>query len=132
MLPDGFFEPDGDTVVWWFYQTMSIPPGVMPSDGEASIHVVDPTNPASAFVVGPNSPTNFAGETGVVVLASGIPSLPAWGMGLTAAFLGAAAWFRLGAAQRQPRWSGGASAKGRGRGRYQDTTAGRRGGSRSR
>ncbi len=101
VLPDGFFEPDGDTVVWWFYQTKSIPPGVMPSDGELSIHVADPANPASGFAVGPNSPTNFAGEMGVVVLAPGIPSLPAWAMGLTAAFLGAAAWFRLGAQRRR-------------------------------
>jgi hypothetical protein len=67
VLPDGFLDPDGDTVVWWFYQTMTIPPGVMPSDGILSISVDYPAVP-TGFVVAVNSPTNFAGETGTVVL----------------------------------------------------------------
>lgn len=66
VLPDGFLNPDGDTVLWWTYQTIEIPPGVMPVNGLDSITVVDPTVPT--YAVGINSPTNFAGETGTVVL----------------------------------------------------------------
>ena len=66
VLPDGILDPSGDTVFWWFYQTIEIPPGVMPSDGVHSITVVDPVT--ATYSVGVNSPTNFAGETGTVVL----------------------------------------------------------------
>ena len=100
VLPDGFLDPSGDTVVWWFYQTMTIPPGVMPSDGILSISVDDPAAP-TGFVVGENSPTNYAGETGRVVLPSGVPSLSTWGIGIAAALVLAAAWLRLG--QAHPR-----------------------------
>src|SRR5512145_703920 len=78
VLPDGFLDPSGDTVVWWFYQTIDIPPGVMPADGVNSIHVVNPANPGNppVYSVGTNSPTNFAGLTGTVVLppVAGVPS----------------------------------------------------------
>ena len=76
VLPDGFLDPDGDTVVWWFYQTMEIAPGAMPSNGVDSISVVTPSNPGNppVFAVGTNSPTNFAGETGTVVLPAAVPS----------------------------------------------------------
>jgi hypothetical protein len=101
VLPDGFLEPTGDTVVWWFYQTMTIPPGVMPSDGTLSISVDDPASPAG-FVVGVNSPTNFSGETGTVVLPSAVPSFSGWAMVLTAALVVAAARLQLGARERRP------------------------------
>ena len=97
VLPDGFLEPDGDTVVWWFYQTMTIPPGVMPSDGTLSISVDQPASP-TGFVVGVNSPTNFAGETGTVVLPAPVPSFSAWAMALSAALVVATARLRLAAA----------------------------------
>jgi hypothetical protein len=91
VLPDGFLNPDGDTVVWWFYQTIVIPPGVMPTDGHNSITVVDPDAPT--YSVGPNSPTNFAGETGTIP-ATVVPSLsPGYGA-LAALLFGAAAWVR--------------------------------------
>jgi hypothetical protein len=89
ILPDGFLNPDGDTVVWWFYQTITIPPGVMPSDGYNSITVVNPNTPT--YSVGPNSPTNFAGETGSIP-ASVIPSVSPGSGALAALALGAAAW----------------------------------------
>jgi len=74
ILPDGILDPTGDTVVWWFYQTIQIPPGVMPTDGVSSITVVDPMAPS--YSTGTNSPTNFAGQTGTVVLgpAASIPA----------------------------------------------------------
>lgn len=97
VLPDGFLDPSGDTVMWWFYQTLEIPPGVMPSDGVNSISVVEPATPMS-FSVGVNSPTNFAGETGTVVLpASGVPSLATWSALLALTLLTAIAWRQLGA-----------------------------------
>ncbi len=64
IIPDGAINPAGDTIVWWFYQTIVIPPGVMPSDGVMSITVDDPLVPS--YTVGVNSPTNFAGETGII------------------------------------------------------------------
>ncbi len=80
LVPDGFLDPDGDTVVWWFYQTIEIPPGVMPSDGWQSITVVDPNAPT--YSVGVNSPTNFAGEKGIVILSPPVPSGSYWGIPL--------------------------------------------------
>ena len=71
IVPDAIIEPDGDIVVWWFYQTIVIPPATMPSDGVLSITVVDPFVPS--YSVGINSPTNFAGDTGTVVLPSAVP-----------------------------------------------------------
>ena len=93
VLPDGFLDPSGDTVVWWFYQTKTIP--VMPSDGRLSISVSAPANPASGFVVGENSPTNFAGVTGTVVLPERVPSLSGWASGLAALLVVLVAWPRL-------------------------------------
>lgn len=91
LVPDGFLDPDGDTVVWWFYQTIEIPPGVMPSDGWHSITVVDPDIPT--YSVGVNSPTNFAGEKGIVILSPSVPSGRYWGIPLILVLLatGAAA-----------------------------------------
>jgi hypothetical protein len=73
VVPDGIINPAGDTVIWWFYQTIDIPPGAMPSDGINSITVVDPNVPT--YSMGTNSPTNFAGETGTVVLGSPVPTV---------------------------------------------------------
>ena len=90
VLPDGFFDPEGDTVVWWFYQTITIPPGVMPTDGYHSIRVVDPNIPT--YAVQTNAPVNFAGQTGTISLV--VPSQPSHALSLTALLLlGAAAWF---------------------------------------
>ncbi len=78
VIPDGAINPAGDTVVWWFYQTIEIPVGVMPSDGANSISVVNPAIPGipPVYSVGPNSPTNFAGQTGTVVLAAPVEPSP--------------------------------------------------------
>jgi hypothetical protein len=86
VLPDGFLDPSGDTVVWWFYQTIEIPPGVMPSDGVHSISVVDPVAPT--YSVDVNSPTNLAGDTGTVVLPAAVPSGRSWGIPLSALLVG--------------------------------------------
>ena len=92
VLPDGFLDPTGDTVVWWFYQTIQIPPGVMPSDGYLSITVVNPNLPS--YAVGPNSPTNFAGQTGTIPPLV-VPSVSNRGLLAAALALGAATWWAL-------------------------------------
>ena len=92
VLPDGFLDPTGDTVVWWFYQTLTIPPGVMPSDGVESLHVTIP--PTITFSPGPNSPTNFAGETGSIGPPL-VPALPLPPAALAAAVVAAVAWLGL-------------------------------------
>jgi hypothetical protein len=96
VLPDGFLEPSGDTVHWWTYQVMDIPPATMPSDGVTSLHVVDPTIPALGFTTGPNSPTNFAGVTGNVVLPEPppvqLPATSAWGAAAVIALCAVGSW----------------------------------------
>ncbi len=102
VLPDGFLNPSGDTVVWWLYQTIPIPPGVMPSDGTRSITVVDPNIQNPVYDVGINSPSNFAGETGTVVLGAPVPMPPAWIALAAAGVLAALLWLTR-AHARSPR-----------------------------
>jgi hypothetical protein len=85
IVPDGIIDPTGDTVIWWFYQTIEIPPGVMPSDGVHSISVVDPLAPSYSVEV--NSPTNFAGETGTIEGPAAVPALGLQGIAALALFL---------------------------------------------
>jgi hypothetical protein len=92
VLPDGFLNPAGDTVVWWFYQTIVIPPGEMPTDNYHSITVVDPLIPTYEVTV--NSPTNFAGQTGSIP-ASIVPAVSRTGLAAAALLLAAAAAFAL-------------------------------------
>lgn len=68
VVPDGIIDPSGDFIQWWFYQSKSIPPDTMPTDGVNSLHVIDPADIGSDYMVGVNSPTNLVGETGSVVL----------------------------------------------------------------
>jgi len=97
VLPDGVIEPSGDTIVWWFYQTLTIPDDTMPSDGSLSLNVVNPAMPAQGFFIAENSPTNFAGETGTVVLEEppGPEQLPAtsgWALPAVVALFALSAW----------------------------------------
>jgi hypothetical protein len=89
VLPDGFMNPLGDTVVWWFYQTITIPPGAMTLDGYHAIRVVNPSIPTYETVV--NLPTNFAGQSGTIPL--GVPSQSSASLVLAALLLLASAWF---------------------------------------
>ena len=101
ILPDGFFDPSGDTVVWWFYQTIVIPPGVMPVEDGLSISVDNPAAP-TGYVVGLNSPTNLLGETGTVILPLEVPSLPGGWIVLAALLLGTGGWFYARRARPRP------------------------------
>jgi hypothetical protein len=90
VLPDGFLNPNGDTVVWWFYQTLTIPPGVMPHDGYHSVRVVNPASPSGWQVI-PNQPINFAGQTGSVPQV--VPSQSSAALVLAGLLLLLASWF---------------------------------------
>lgn len=94
ILPDGVIQPTGDTIVWWFYQTLTIPPNTMPMDGTNSLRVIDPANPGLGFSTGLNSPTNYAGQTGTVVLpfAVVVPASSRLGLVASIALLLLATW----------------------------------------
>ena len=51
VIPDRSLRFNGDTVHWWFYQTIVIPPGVLPTDGVNSITVVDASAPPLRMVL---------------------------------------------------------------------------------
>ncbi|MBW2292884.1 MAG: hypothetical protein JRG89_04065 [Deltaproteobacteria bacterium] len=92
ILPDGILEPSGDTILWWNYQTLTIPAETMPSDGTASLHLVDPSNAGLGFITGPNSPKNFDGETGTVVLPTPLPTSSEWGTISSLAIIAVGTW----------------------------------------
>jgi hypothetical protein len=73
IIPDGAIDPSGDTVHWWIYQVIHISPNVLATDGVNSITGVDPLLPTDSVWV--NSPTNYAGVTGTVVLPPDIPTM---------------------------------------------------------
>ena len=66
IIPAGFFAINGDTLDYWFYDTFSFGRGELPTDCINSLYDGGGT--------GPNSPTNFAGETGSI---NACPTCPA-------------------------------------------------------
>ncbi|MCH8164509.1 MAG: hypothetical protein IH889_02765 [Planctomycetes bacterium] len=64
IIPAGFFAINGDTIEYWFYTpaTLTFGPGELPTDCITSLH----DGGAGPNFTGPNSPTNFAGETASV------------------------------------------------------------------
>jgi len=71
ILPDGFFDPAGDTLRYRFgTDIVTIDPSELPTDGVHSLERVGFAG--SNFGVGVNSPINFAGDTGSV----SIPPVP--------------------------------------------------------
>ena len=69
IIPANFFSRTSDTVRWHFYPdaTLTYTAGQLPLDGHLSLNF-DHTTSA-------NSPTNWAGQTGIVNLA-GVPAFP--------------------------------------------------------
>jgi hypothetical protein len=96
ILPESFFDPAGDELR--YRQTrdiLTIPAGTMPTDGVHSLER-DLSTPV-------NSPTNFAGDTGSVVVPDGpIPATPHWGIWLAALLVLAAGGWALLRGPRQP------------------------------
>ena len=58
IIADNFFALDGDTIEYWFYDSWSFGPGDLPTNGFHSLN--------RDLTTGPNTPTNFADETGEV------------------------------------------------------------------
>ena len=79
VMPEGFLDPAGDTIRYrTVLDIVTLPPGLLPTDGVNSVHRDLETGLLST---GPNNPINFADESGSVVL----PAIPAIGpLGLVA------------------------------------------------
>lgn len=94
IIPDGFFDPAGDTLRYRFgTDIVTIDSGELPTDGVHSLERVGFSG--SEFVVGVNSPINFAGETGSVsipAVSTGMPLVVLVGLGVS---LTASALFAL-------------------------------------
>jgi hypothetical protein len=58
IMPDNFFSVNGDTITYAPWDSMVFGSGVMPTDGINSLN--------EPLTVAPNSPTNYAGQTGSV------------------------------------------------------------------
>ncbi len=63
IIPDNFFDVGGDSIIYTPYDTMTFGAGVLPLDGVNSLH-----DTGAGTSVGVNSPTNFSGQTGSVVV----------------------------------------------------------------
>ncbi len=62
-----FFERNGDLIEWapqLNYDEFAFGPGALPTDGINSIRITNYST--DTFVTGPNSPTNYAGQSGTV------------------------------------------------------------------
>lgn len=82
IIPENFFDPAGDTLRYRMVDTVTIPPDTMPTNGIDSVD--------RDMNVQTNDPTNFAGESGSVNAAPGIPSLRGGAiLGLVVAILAA-------------------------------------------
>lgn len=62
IIPAGFFSINGDTLDYWFYDTLTFERGELPTDCVTSLH----DGGGGPNFTGPNSPTNFADETGSI------------------------------------------------------------------
>lgn len=75
IIPNNFLPLGGDTLEYWMYPdaTWSYGPGDLPVNGVDSLDV--------GGAVGPNSPTNYAGDSGSVNLNTApIPAVSDWGV----------------------------------------------------
>lgn len=84
ILPPNFFSLDGDTIRWHMgqpgYDEMTFASGQVPVDGITSLR--------GDFSTELNSPTNFAGESGVVHGGGGaVPAASTWALLVLAAVL---------------------------------------------
>lgn len=82
IIPDGFFDTDEDTLLYWTYGTgdLLFTSGELPLDGITSLHRSGATSR--------NSPTNFADEQGWVdARASSVPASSYWALVIMAALL---------------------------------------------
>lgn len=59
IIPEHFFQPNGDTLDYYVYDQWAIPLGGIPTDCVNSV--------IRSGEIGPNTPTNYAGQTGHVL-----------------------------------------------------------------
>jgi hypothetical protein len=92
IIPDGFFDPAGDTLRYrGTFDIVLLAPGAMPTDdGVTSLERVWPSIVLTPIV---NTPTNFAGVSGSVMLAPVPTAAPLLVLGATL-LSGSAALFR--------------------------------------
>jgi len=83
IIPDGFFDINTDTLQWHIYtlSVLNIASGQLPLDGFNSL--------SQSGVPGPNTPTNFAGQSGQINLAV-VPAFPLLGLLSLVGLLGVA------------------------------------------
>jgi serralysin len=60
IIPDGFFDPHGDTLDWAGFDDLTFADGQLPLDGRMSL--------LDTFATSVNTPTNFAGAVGEIDL----------------------------------------------------------------
>lgn len=76
IIPPGvipFINVNGDSIVYGPYDTLSFSSGELPTDGVNSL-----TDGAGT---GPNSPTNYAGDSGSIDVSEGdVPAASTWGL----------------------------------------------------
>jgi hypothetical protein len=71
IIADNFFSIDGDTIQYTPYDSLTFGSGDLPTDGLDSL--------GQDFATGPNTPTNYAGETGTIDVRESPPGVPATG-----------------------------------------------------
>ena len=88
-----FFSVTGDTIVYDIWDEFTFDAGVLPIHGVTSLLFF--------FATGPNSPTNYAGETGSVDAGSPpIPATSSWGLVIMGIMMAIAATILM--ARRRP------------------------------
>ncbi len=79
---DRFFSTTADTITFAGYDTLIFTAGRLPTDGRTSLNK-DPNDATDTTFTATNSPTNYAGQTGSVVVVSGAPAVPDGSHGTT-------------------------------------------------
>ena len=74
-IPNNFFSTSGDTIAFASYDTLSFGAGTLPTDGTTSLNK-DPNDALDTTFTAVNSPTNYAGTTGSIIVVSGPPGVP--------------------------------------------------------
>jgi hypothetical protein len=75
IIPANFFSTSGDTLAFSPYDTMIFTGAQLPTDGVTSLNK-DPNDNTDTQFTATNSPTNYSGQTGSVVVVSGPPAVP--------------------------------------------------------
>jgi hypothetical protein len=73
-IVDNFFSTTGDAISFATYDTLSFTAGMLPTNGTTSLNK-DPNDATDTVFMAPNSPTNYADQTGSVS-AGGPPAVP--------------------------------------------------------